>query len=138
MSFEEWVEFYNSKNPQDRFDRNEKYNLLFKEDKGFCEVAFDADMVFIGQLCGDARYWKAHIDEAARKTGIKHGGTINIRSKIRAYARLFGYKITETVKLSDGNQIILATHKETGKGFRASPAFAYDDGQVAYAVTWEI
>lgn len=138
MTMEEWIEFYNRKNPQDPYEHNERYNLLFKEDKGFCEVAFDEDMVFIGQVCGDARYWLKHIEEAARKCGITKGGTINIRSQIKAYARLFGYKINEVIDLPDGNHVFLAGHKDTGKKFRAAPAFFYKDGKMAYAITWEI
>lgn len=138
MSFEEWVEVFNKKNPQDPFERDKRLNLLFKEDKGFCEVVYDEDMVFIGQVCGDARYWLKHIEEVARQCNIHHGGTINIRSQILAYMRLFGYKLTEVIDLPDGNKRYLAKHKETGKGFRASPAFIYADGKVAYAVTWDI
>ena len=138
MTFEEWMEFYNSKNPQDPFKRDERYNLLFKEDKGFCEVVFDENMVFVGQVCGDARYWLAHIEEAARKCGITHGGTIDIRSQILAYIRLFGYKVTEVIEQPNGMKKYLAVNKKTGKGLRASPAFSYDDGKLAYAVTWEI
>jgi hypothetical protein len=138
MNFEEWVSVYDNKNPRDPFERDKRYNLLFSEDKGFCEVAFDKDMVFIGQLCGDARYWKEQIDDVARKLGIHHGGTINIRDQIRAYMRLFGYKQIEVIDLPDGNKQYLAVHKKTGKGFRASPAYFYDDGTLAYGVTWEI
>lgn len=138
MTFDEWVDFYNSKNPQDPFNRDERFNLLFLEDKGFCEVVFDEQMVFIGQVCGDARYWLKNIEDAARKIGIRHGGTVDIRSQIKAYLRLFGYKITETIDLPDGNKRYLAVHRETGRKLRASPAFSYDDGKLAYGVTWEI
>lgn len=138
MTFDEWVDFYNSKNPQDPFKRDERKMLMFDEDKGFCEVFFDNGMVFIGQLCGDARYWLKNIEETARKIGINRGGTVNIRSQILAYIRLFGYKLTEVIALPDGNKQYLAKHKKTGKWLRASPAFIYEDGKVAYGVTWEI
>ena len=138
MTFDEWVAFYNSKNTKDNYKHDERYNVLFDEDKGFCEVFFDEDMVFIGQTCGDARYWLKHIEDVARKLDIHHGGTVDIRSQIKAYLRLFGYRITETIDLPDGNKQYLAVHKKTGKGLRASPAFVYDDGKLAYGVTWEI
>lgn len=138
MTFDEWVDFYNSKNPQDPFKRDERKMLMFDENKGFCEVFFDNGMVFIGQLCGDARYWLKNIEDTARKIGINRGGTVNIRSQILAYIRLFGYKLTEVIALPDGHKQYLAKHKKTGKWFRASPAFVYEDGKVAYGVTWEI
>ena len=138
MTFEEWVKFYNSKNPKDKFTRHANYMLLFDEEKGFCEVSFDEGMVFIGQTCGDGRYWLQHIEDTARKMGIAIGGTVDIRSQILAYLRLFGYKITEVITQPTGNKQYLAVNKKTGKWLRASPAFSYDDGKLAYAVTWEI
>ena len=138
MTFDEWVDFYNRKNPKAKFKRDERMNLLFDEEKGFCEVFFDEDMVYIGQLCGDGRWWLKHVEDVARKMGIKHGGTYDSRSQILAYMRLFGYKLKEVIDLPDGYKRYLAVHKKTGKGFRASPAYVYDDGKVAYMVTWDI
>jgi hypothetical protein len=138
MTFDEWVAFYNSKNPQDPFKRDENKMLMFDEDKGFCEVYFENDMVFIGQTCGDARHWLKHVEEVARKMNITRGGTVDIRSQITAYIRLFGYKVTEVINLPDGHKQYLAKHTKTGKWLRASPAFVYEDGKVAYGVTWEI
>ena len=138
MTFEEWVDFYNRKNPKAKFERDKRTNLLFQEDKGFCEFLFEDGMVYIGQTCGDGRYWLKQIEDVARKLGITKGGTYDSRSQILAYIRLFGYKITETIDLPDGNKRYLAEHKKTGKWLRASPAFVYDDGKLAYMVTWEI
>lgn len=138
MTFDEWVETYNKKNPQDPFTRDEKKMLMFDENRGFCEVFFENDMVFIGQTCGDARYWLSHIESVARQMGITRGGTVDIRSQILAYIRLFGYKLTKVIDLPDGNKQYLAAHKKTRKWLRASPAFVYEDGKVAYGITWEI
>lgn len=138
MTFDKWVTVYNRKNPLAKFKRDERLNLLLDAEKGFCEVGFDNDMVYIGQLCGDGRYWLKKIEDVARKLGITCGGTLNSRSQIRAYIRLFGYKVKEIIKLPDGNKQYLAVNKETGKWLRASPAYIYDDGKVAYWVTWEI
>lgn len=138
MTFDEWVDCYNNKNPQDPFKRDERKMLMFDENKGFCEVFFEDGMVFIGQVCGDARHWLKHIENTARQMGINRGGTVNIRSQILAYIRLFGYRLTEVIDLPDGNKQYIATNKDTGKWLRASPAFVYEDGKVAYGVTWEI
>lgn len=138
MTLDEWISLYNSKNPHDKFRRDDKYALFFKEDKGFCEVLMSDDMAIIGQLCGDARYWKDAVDRAAAKAGIPHGGTLNIRSSAPAYIRLFGYRIVETEILSDGTKRYRTIHKKTGKHGLVSPAFRYEDGTQAFYITWEI
>lgn len=138
MTLDEWIELYNKKNPLDKYHRDGRYTLFYKPDKGFCEVLIGGDMVVIGQLCGDARYWKDAIDSAAEKAGIKHGGTINIRDNPVAYLRLFGYKVVKTEDLSDGTVRYQAVHKNTKKKGFASPAFRYKDGKQAFYVTWDI
>nr|DAS84523.1 MAG TPA: hypothetical protein [Caudoviricetes sp.] len=139
MTLDEWIAFYNRKNPQDLFQPTEGYEFFFVPDKGFCEVCFRADMVIIAQLAGDARYFKEKVEEAARELGIHEGGTICIRKEIRAYARLFGYRIERTEELPDGTRRYYATHRDTGKWFLASPGYTYDEtGTTAYLVTWEI
>ena len=138
MTMAEWIRVYNKKNPNDHYQRDSRYTLFYKVDKGFCEVLIGNDMVIIGQLCGDARYWKNAVDEAAQKAGIKHGGTINIRDNTPAYLRLFGYKITAIENLPDGNKRYKSVHKNTGKNGFASPAFKYADGRQAFYITWDI
>ena len=44
----------------------------------------------------------------------------------------------DDAKFTDQIKLTLAKHKKTGKGFRASPAFVFKDGKVAYMVTWDI
>ncbi len=139
MTLDEWIDLYNRKNPHDKFQRDNRYALFFKEDKGFCEVLMTKRMAFIGQLGGDARYWKNAVDKAAEKAGIHHGGTINIRCNPPAYFRLFGYKVVKTELLKDGATRYQAINKTTKKMGYASPAFKYkDDGRQAFYITWDI
>ena len=139
MTPEEWIAFYNRKNPDDPFAPTEGCSFFFVPDKGFCEVCFLGDMVIIGQLAGDARFFKEKVEEAARTLGIKEGGTICIRKEICAYIRLFGYRITRTEELSDGRKRYHAVHRKTGKWALYSPGYIYDKtGALAYLVTWEI
>jgi hypothetical protein len=139
MRFSEWAAFYDKKNPEDPFSPTPGYDLYFVADKGFCEVQFRETMAIIGQLAGDGRFFRDKVEEVARKLGIKEGGTICIRKEIRAYIRLFGYRIEREEKLPDGEIRYHARHKETGKRFRASPAFRYKgSGELGYYVTWEI
>ena len=139
MTFAEWAAFYDKKNPEDPFSPTPGYDLYFVADKGFCEVQFRETMAIIGQTAGDGRFFRDKVEEVARKLGIKEGGTICIRKEIRAYIRLFGYRMEREEKLPDGEIRYHAWHKKTGKWLRASPMFRYKgSGELAYGVTWEI
>ena len=136
---EEWIDLYNRKNPWDVFERDDRYALLYRPDKGFCEVLLTPEVVGIGQVCGDGTFWKNSIDEVARRLGIGHGFTFDIRGRILAYMRLFHAKVTAKEQAEDGLFRYHAIDKATGKAVLASPAWKYNDcGVVAYRVTWEI
>lgn len=137
MTLEDWIKKYNRKTPEP-FKRDERFMLYYLPDRGFCEVGQTDDMVIINQLCGDARYWKDKVSDMARKVGIKKCGTWCIRQQVKAYIRLFGYKILKTENTADGLPRYHCIHKETGKEGLMSPAFRYKDGgKQAYFVTWE-
>ena len=139
MTLYEWIGFYNRKNPQDPFQPTDGFELFYVPEKGFCEVLFLGDMVIVGQLAGDARFFKEHIDKVAAQMGIREGGTICIRKEIRAYIRLFGYRIDHVEELSDGTKRYYGSNKKTGKWALYSPGYTYDaTGELAYLVTWEI
>lgn len=136
MTFEEWVDKYNSKAPAP-FHRDERYMLYYLPDKGFCEVGQTEKMVIIHQLCGDARYWKDKVSEMARKIGIEKCGTWCVRQEVLAYIRLFGYKIYKREKTTEGLTRYYGIQKDTGKKGLMSPAFRFETGEQAYFVTWE-
>lgn len=136
MTLQEWIEKYNKKAPEP-FKRNERFDLFFLPDKGFCEVGMTDDMVIIYQLCGDARFWRDKVSDMARKIGAKMCGTWCVRKEILAYIRLFGYKITHTEDLPDGLKRYHAIHKDTGKEGLVSPAFRFEGGEQAYFITWQ-
>ena len=139
MTLPEWIAYYNQKNPQDPFVRNEMFDLFFRADQGFCEVLFLAHMVIFGQTAGNARFFRDCVEEIARALHVKEGGAICIRREIRAYIRLFGYRVLRMEELSDGLKRYHCIHKERGTWALLSPAFTYDTtGETAYFVTWEI
>ena len=135
MTFEEWVDKYNSKAPAP-FKRDERYMLYFLPDKGFCEVGQTDKMVIINQLCGDARFWKERVSEMARKVGIKKCGTWCVRQQVKAYIRLFGYKVVKTEDTAEGLKRYHCINKDEKEGLM-SPAFRFETGEQAYFVTWE-
>lgn len=138
MHLDSWIKKYNAKTPEP-FSRDLRYDFYFKPDKGFCELGMniDGDMIMMNQLCGDARYWRDLANKAAKACGIKRCGTICIRPEIRAYIRLFGYRITKEEKLSDELIRFHCINKEHKRAL-VSPAFYYKDrGVQAHFVTWE-
>jgi hypothetical protein len=137
MTLDEWIDFYNRKTPEP-FKRDERFNLFFLPDKGFCEVGQSENIIVIRQLAGDARFWKEKVSDMAAKIGVEMCGTWCIRKEILAYIRLFGYRIYRTEKLPDGLKRYYGINKDTGKKGLASPAFRYESGEQAYFITWEV
>jgi hypothetical protein len=135
MKLDEWIEQYNKRTPEP-FKRDPKYDFFFDEDKGFCEVGATKDMVIINQLSGDGRFWKEKVSALAREIGAKVCGTWCIRSQVRAYIRLFGFKVWKEEELPDGRKRFFGIDKEGKQGIM-SPAFTYENGTQAYFVTWE-
>ena len=135
MTLDQWIEKYNKKTPV-KFKRNEQYDFFFLPDKGFCEVGMANDLVIIHQLCGDARYWKEKVSEMARKIGAKKCGTWCVRQEIKAYIRLFGYKVYKTEKTTEGLDRYYGIDNNGKKGLM-SPAFRFETGEQAYFVTWD-
>lgn len=135
MTVEEWIEKYNSKTPAP-FKRDDRYMFYYLPDKGFCEVGQTDKMVIINQLCGDARFWKERVSEMARKVGIKKCGTWCVRQQVKAYIRLFGYKVMKTEDTAEGLKRYHCINKD-GKEGLMSPAFRFETGEQAYFVTWE-
>ncbi len=136
MTLEEWIAKYNEKTPEP-FKRDERYSMFYLPDKGFCEVGRSGDLVVIHQLAGDARFWKKHVSDMARKIGVKVCGTWCVRKEILAYIRLFGYRIYKTEETGDGRKRYYGIDSEDKKGL-ASPAFTFADGTQAYFITWEV
>ena len=136
MTLDEWIAKYNEKTPEP-FKRDERYELFYLPDKGFCEVGRSGDLVIIHQLAGDARFWKKHVTDMARKTGAKVCGTWCVRKAILAYIRLFGYRIYKIEETEDGLKRYYAIDKDDKKGL-ASPAFTFADQTQAYFITWEV
>lgn len=136
-SFAEWVALYNKKTPEP-FVRDERFELFYDAEHGFCEVGQTDKMLVINQLAGDGRFWKEKVSEAARAAGVRICGTWCIRKGIRAYIRLFGYKI-EREETKDG---LSRFYCKDGAGRRGlvTPAFRYHDEKKtqAYFITWEV
>lgn len=138
MTLDQWIQKYNEKTDEP-FKRDTRFELFYLPNKGFCEVGLSDNkkMFIINQLCGDARYWKDKVDLLARSQQVGMCGTWCIRPEIKAYIRLFGFKIIQQERLNDGSIKYVGKHKDTGKLGWATPAYKYNDtGTQAYFITW--
>ena len=135
-TLEQWAEDFNKKTPE-KFVRDERYELFYLPDKGFCEIAATDKMIMIHQVSGDGKFWKDFAEKVARKMNLKVCGTICIRRQIKAWIRLFGYEVAEIENLPDGLKRYHCKNKIGKKGL-LSPAYKYDSGEQAYFVTWEV
>ena len=136
-TLEQWAEDFNKKTPE-KFVRDERYELFYLPDKGFCEIGVTEKMLIIHQLSGDGRFWKNFAEKLARLMNLKVCGTWCIRKEILAYIRLFGYKIIEVEEFSPKYKIYHC-EDSTGRKARVAPAFYYKNVKVqAYYATWEV
>ena len=136
-TFAEWVALYNKKTPEP-YKRDERFELFYDAERGFCEVGQSGKFLIINQLAGDGRFWKAKVSAAARAAGLHICGTWCIRRNIRAYIRLFGYRIAWEEDVG-GLSRYHCVDVDGRKGL-CSPAFRYDDKDKtqAYFITWEV
>ena len=135
-TFAEWVALYNKKTPEP-YKRDERFELFYDAEHGFCEVGQSGKFLIINQLAGDGRFWKEKVSAAARAAGIRICGTWCIRKGIRAYIRLFGYHIDHTEDAGGGLLRYFCKDKDGRTGL-CSPSFRYEDGTQAYFITWEV
>lgn len=130
----QFMETYEKKTG-DKFVRNARYEFFYIADKGFCEIGTTDKMVILNQVCGDGRFWKKFAEEIAKQAGFKAVGTWCVRKAIKAWIRLFGFKIVETEDLPNGLKRYHGVDEQGRKGLM-SPAFV-DNKHKGYFVTWQ-
>lgn len=134
MTLKEWIAFYDRKT-NSSFKRDENAVFLFLPDKGFCELYATKNLIVIGQMAGDGRFWRAKTEEIGRRVGLSKGGARAIRKNVCAYIRLFGFKIERTED-TEGEPKRYFCRDKKGFWLTASPASRYDTGEVDYYLTW--
>lgn len=135
-TLEEWIKIYEKKTGV-KFEADPRAKLQFDAEKGFAEFGATDNQVVIGQLCGDAKYWKKVGEILARQLGLNHLGTFCIR-KIEPYIKLFNVEIDMTEEAGEGLSRYHGHFKDTGKKALFSPYARNAAGNVVYLVTWEI
>ena len=68
MDLFQWIAKYERKTGE-KFERDERFELFFLPEKGFCEIGQLKDMLVANQCCGDLLFWRDKINSAARKAG---------------------------------------------------------------------
>ena len=135
-SLEEWIKIYEKKTGVE-FKADPRAKLQYDAEKGFAEYGTTESMVVIGQLCGDAKYWKKFGEMLAIQLGLKHLGTWCIR-KIEPYIKFFNVEVDEIEEAGEGLKRYHGHFKDTGKKALFSPRSRNAAGNVVYMVTWEI
>ena len=135
-TLEEWIAHYEKKT-KTKFKQDPRAKLLFDPEKGFAEIGVLKNMVVIGQLSGDAKYWKKFAEEIARRCKISNLGTWCCRN-IEAYIKFFNVEIEEIEDAGENLKRYHGKFKDTGKPALFSPRSRNEAGNVVYMVTWEI
>lgn len=129
-TLEEWIKFYNRKVPEP-FKRDERFKLLYRPEKGFCEIGYSGDMAIAKATCGDIKFWRKVIESFARELNLSKCGVVTCR-KILPYIRLAGFGIIRTEETVDGTKYY-CRDKVTGQKAECSPA-----GGQMYFVIWRV
>ena len=136
MELQGWIEKYEKKTGE-KFEPQKGYKLFFLPKRGFCQMRMDGELLILGQVCGDGRFWVDHSRLLASVVGCKAIGTFAVRKNIEAFIRLWGYRVYRTEELPDGLKRYFGIHKDGTKG-QVSPYGERADGSVVYMVTWEV
>ena len=136
MELQGWIEKYEKKTGE-KFEHQKGYKLFFLPKRGFCQMRMDGELLILGQVCGDGRFWVDHSRLLASVVGCKAIGTFAVRKNIEAFIRLWGYRVYRTEELPDGLKRYFGIHKDGTKG-QVSPYGERADGSVVYMVTWEV
>ena len=135
-TLKEWIQLYEKKTGT-KFEPNPRGTIMFYPERGFAEIGSTKDMVIIGQVSGDAKFWKQTAEVMAKERRITHLGTWCIRN-IKAYMKFFGAEIERIEDAGEGYERYHCRLKDTGKPALFSPTAINSAGNVVYMVTWEI
>ena len=133
-TLEEWIEFYERKTGK-KFKPEENYKLLYRPDKGFCEISASDNAILVGAVSGDGKFWKSSADLLARYMKFNFCRSINIRKNIRAYLRLFGYRIT---KITEENGLKYIESKNKDNKICGAFECIFEDGSHGYFLNWQV
>ena len=133
---DDWKKIYEKKT-HTKFEPDARAKLFFDGEKGFAEIGITKNLVVIGQLCGDVRFWRKKAEDMARQLGINHLGSWLSRN-VKAYMKFFGAEIEEIEDAGAGFERYHCRLKDTGKPALFSPRSINSAGNIVYIVTWEI
>lgn len=99
-SLKEWIEIYEKKT-NDKAELPEGYRLLYLAERGFASIKPDVEgkMMLIYQVCGDAKFWRDHIELITCNAGFDCVASICTRH-VEPYIRCFGWEILEREEIN--------------------------------------
>lgn len=119
-TLKQWAEIYESKTG-DKAELPNGFRMCYLAERGFCVYKADKenDMIFVYQVCGDAKFWRDYAELQACNVGVNHVCTICTRH-IKPYIRTFGWEILKEFEKdvnckrflcqdSIGRQVIITT-----------------------------
>lgn len=100
MTLYDWIQFYYKKTGEypNAYPGSE---FIFHEEHGFCVFIKDDDVLIVGEVCGDGRYWLRYLTNKAKEFGCTKLRAATKRNPA-AYSRFFG---AELVGFLDGDYI---------------------------------
>lgn len=101
MTLYKWLKLYQAKTGEypNGWPGSE---FVFDEERGFCVFIQDGDVLVIGEVCGDGRFWFSYLIDKARELGCNKLRFWTKRNPA-AFARKFGFVLTG---FSDGHYIM--------------------------------
>lgn len=101
MTLYHWINQYHAKTGEypNGYPGSE---FIFHEGRGFCVFIRNNDVLIVGEVCGDGRYWLAYLEGKAKELGCTKLRFWTNRNPA-AFTRKFGFTLAG---FSDGNFIM--------------------------------
>lgn len=142
-SFKEWADIYKSET-NDNLNLLPGFRVYYLPNRGFAamKVDFEAKMLIIDQLSGDARFWRDMAEVCMAQANNLDVIATTCTRNIMPYMRLFGATLLDSEEISisykDGCGKKLYRYlfqDEIGRAVMCSPRCINKDGNVEYWVT---
>lgn len=95
-SFDEWVKVYEEKTGDKYTQPPEGFSLMYLPERGFADMKINTEgkMVFVNQVCGDAKFWRDLAEIIANAWHCNAVCTVCTRH-ILPYIRSFGWEVVK-------------------------------------------
>lgn len=92
MTLYDWIKIYHKKTGEYP-NSYPGSSFIFDEDRGFCVYIQDNDVLIVGEVCGNGRYWLNCLNDKARELGCSKLRFWTNRNP-EAFSRKYGFMLT--------------------------------------------